>query len=64
LNKEKNKFLNIGIQRSFNIFSREGDWIDKGKFLQGFKDFLLKHKKKFILTFFLMTFTVLFFIIK
>ena len=62
--QRRNKFLNIGTQKSFNIFSKEGDWINKGKFLQGFKDFLLKHKKKFILTFFLMTFAVLFFIIK
>ena len=64
LSKRKNKFLNIGTQKSFNIFSKEVDWTDKGKFLQKFKEFLLKHKKKFILVFFLMIFALLFFIIK
>ena len=59
--QRKNKFLNIGTQKSFNIFSKEGDWIDKGKFLQKFKDFLLKQKKKFIFNFFSYNFYFTFF---
>ena len=59
--QRKNKFLNIGTQKSFNIFLKEGDWIDKKKFLQKFNDILLKYKKKFILAFFIMIFAVLFF---
>ena len=62
--QRKNKFLNIGTQKSFNIFLKEGNWIDKKKFLQKFNDILLKYKKKIILAFFIMIFAALFFIIK
>ena len=62
--ERKNKFLNIGAQKSLNIFLKDGDWIGKEKILKKFKDVLLKYKKKFILAFFLMICSMLFFIIK
>ena len=62
--ERKNKFLNIGAQKSLNIFLKDGDWIGKEKILKKFKDVLLKYKKKFILAFFLMICSILFFIIK
>ena len=39
------KFLDIGKQKAFNIFSGEKDWIDKEKFLQKFKMFQYILKK-------------------
>ena len=59
--ERKNKFLNIGTQKSFNIFSKDGDWIGKEKFLQKVKDVLLKHKTKFIIAFFLIIFAAFFY---
>ena len=59
--ERKNKFLNIGTQKSFNIFSKDGDWIGKEKFLQKVKDVLFKHKTKFIIAFFLIIFAAFFY---
>ena len=39
--QRKNKFLNIGTQKPFNIFLKEGDWINKEKFFQKFKKHLI-----------------------
>ena len=38
LEQRKNKCLNIGTQKSFNIFLKDGDWIDKEKFLKKLKN--------------------------
>jgi len=62
--ERKNKFLNIGTQKSLGVFLKDGDWIDKEKFLQKFKEAFSKYKKKFIVAFFLMILGILFFIIK
>ena len=64
LEQRKNKFLNIGTQKSFNIFLKDSEWINKEKILQKFEYILLKYKKKIILTFFLIVCAVFFFIIK
>ena len=52
LEQRKNKFLNIGTQKSFNIFLKDSEWINKEKILQKFEYILLKYKKKNYFNFF------------
>ena len=50
IEQRKEKFLSIGKQKTFTIFSQEGDWIDKDSFLANAKEILLKYKKELIIT--------------
>ena len=63
LEQRKNKCLNIGTQKSFNIFLKDGDWIDKEKFLKKLKNIFPRFKKIFILGI-LLVLAAFFFIIK
>ena len=62
--QRKNKFLSIGTQKRFNIFSTEGDWINKEKFFQKFENIFLKFKKHLIIGFLILISAIIFFIIK
>ena len=48
LNKRKQKFLNIGKQKTITIFSKNAEWITKDNFIDSSKRFLSKIDKKFI----------------
>ena len=45
LEQRKEKFLNIGQQRTFTIFSKKRDWIVKDDFFVSVKEILFKYKK-------------------
>ena len=62
--QRKNKFLNIGTQKSFSIFSGEENWLSKEKFLEKLKNIFMKKNKKSILIFFLLIVGALLFIVK
>jgi len=49
LEQRKEKFLNIGQQRTFTIFSKERDWIVKDDFFASVKKILFKYKKELII---------------
>tara|TARA_Y100000590_G_C15664450_1_gene993919 strand:- start:612 stop:1709 length:1098 start_codon:yes stop_codon:yes gene_type:complete len=62
LNQRKKKFLNIGKQKTFMIFSKENNWSIKGNFFLNLKNFLYKYKRETIIIFFIMLVGVLFLI--
>jgi acetyl-CoA carboxylase carboxyl transferase subunit alpha len=43
--QRKEKFLNIGKQKSFNVFSNQFDWIKEDSFFASIKQFIFKFKK-------------------
>ena len=47
--QRKEKFLSIGKQKSFTIFSKESDWSAKDNFLVSLKEILFKFRKKIII---------------
>jgi len=49
LEQRKKKFLNIGQERTFTIFSKKRDWIVKDDFFVSVKEILFKHKKELII---------------
>ena len=49
LEQRKEKFLNIGKQRAFTIFSKERDWIVKDDFFVSVKEILFNYKKELII---------------
>jgi len=49
LEQRKEKFLDIGKQRTFTIFSREREWITKDDFFVPAKGILFKYKKELII---------------
>ena len=49
LEQRKEKFLNIGQQRTFTIFSKKRDWIVKDDFFVSVKEILFKYKKELII---------------
>jgi len=49
LEQRKEKFLNIGQQRTFTIFSKKRDWIVKDDFFVSAKEILFKYKKKLVI---------------
>jgi len=49
LEQRKKKFLNIGQERTFTIFSKKHDWIVKNDFFVSVKEILFKHKKELII---------------
>ena len=50
LEQRKEKFLNIGQQRTFTIFSKKRDWIVKDDFFVSVKEILFKYKKELIIS--------------
>ena len=49
LEQRKEKFLNIGQQRTFTIFSKKPNWIVKDDFFVSVKEILFKYKKELII---------------
>ena len=47
--KRKEKFLNIGKQKTFTIFSTKGKWSAKDNFFVFVKEILFKFKKELII---------------
>ena len=47
--QRKDKFLAIGKQKAFNVFSKESKWISKGNFAKIFDEILYKFKKELII---------------
>ena len=60
LNKEKKKFLNIGKQKPFRVFSDQIDWIKKDNFLLFAKKILFRLKKELIIIILLILTAILF----
>ena len=52
--QRKEKFLNIGKQKSFKVFSDQIDWIKKDNFFITVKEILFKFKKELIIVILLM----------
>jgi len=50
--QRKKKFLNIGKQKSFTVFSQANKWVEKNNFLINTKEFLFKFKKELIIAIF------------
>ena len=48
--QRREKFLNIGKQKSFTAFSRKADWIQKSNLFENFIKIFLKFKKELIIT--------------
>jgi len=59
--QRKEKFLNIGKQKAFTVFSREGGWIQKENLYGYIRHFLVNYKKLIIIS--LVIFTVILFLL-
>ena len=62
LEQRKEKFLNIGQQRTFTIFSKKRDWIVKDDFFVSVKEILFKYKKELIIGVFIILVGIVFLI--
>ncbi len=60
LDQRKNKFLEIGKQKAFSVFSKDREWISKDNFLLLFKKNLLRFKKELIVFFLALAVTLYF----
>ena len=60
LKQRKEKFLSIGKQKAFTVFSKESNWISRDNFFIFVKKILLKFKKELIITFLLIFFSIFF----
>ena len=60
LKQRKEKFLSIGKQKAFTVFSKESKWISRDNFFIFVKKILLKFKKELIITFLLIFFSIFF----
>ena len=58
--QRREKFLNIGKQKTFTVFSKETGWVGKDNFFAFVKGILLKFKKELIIVFLLVLVAVLF----
>jgi len=58
--ERKNKFLSIGKQQSFKIFSDKVNWIKEGNFFSKSKNIFFKYKREFIIGIILVSVTILF----
>ena len=58
--QRKEKFLNIGKQKSFKVFSDQIDWISKDNFFAFVKKILFKFKKELIIAILLLFVSILF----
>ena len=62
LEQRKEKFLNIGQQKSFTIFSKKHDWNIKDNFISSVKEILFKYKKEVTIGFFVILAGIIFLI--
>jgi len=60
--QRKEKFLSIGRQRAFTIFSKERDWIVKDNFFVFAKEILFKFKKELLISVLLILMGIIFLI--
>ena len=60
--QRKDKFLNIGKQSAFKVFSRSNNWVGKDSLLNSFIKIILNFKKEIIIFIFLILLGSLFFI--
>ena len=60
LNKEKKRFLDIGKQKTFTVFSKGTSWITKDDFFVPVKEILFKYKKELVIASLLMLVSFLF----
>ena len=58
--KRKEKFLNIGKQKAFTVFSSSAKWIGQDNFLAFFKKNLFKFKKEILIISILILLSALF----
>ena len=58
--QRKEKFLNIGKQKVFTVFSKKASWMGKSNFYASTKKILLKFKKELIITALIIFLAVLF----
>ena len=61
MEQRKKKFLNIGKQKSFTVFSQANKWVEKNNFLINTKEFLFKFKKELLIAFLLILVGIIFF---
>jgi acetyl-CoA carboxylase carboxyl transferase subunit alpha len=62
LEQRKEKFLNIGQQKAFTIFSSKHDWNIKDNFIASVKKILFKYKKEAIISVFIILIGIIFLI--
>ena len=62
LEQRKKKFLDIGKQKSFALFSRDRRWVKKDDFFSATKNILFKFKKELVITILLIFVSLLFLI--
>ena len=60
LEQRKEKFLNIGKQKTFTVFSTQSDWIAKNNFFAPFKKIASKFKKELVIGLILILLGILF----
>jgi len=60
LAQRKKKFLNIGKEKTFTVFSQANKWVEKNNFFTVAKEFLFRFKKELIIAFFLLIFLAVF----
>ena len=60
--QRKNKFLKVGKQKSFNVFSKDINWIKSDNFFTSAKEALFKFRKELIIVFILVLVSTLFLI--
>ena len=60
--QRKEKFLNIGKQKTFKVFSYKNAWIKKNNFFVFTKEILFKFKKELIIAILLIFSAILFFL--
>jgi len=58
--QRKEKFLGIGKQKTFTVFSQESGWITKGSFFSNIRKILSTNKKSFLILILLSLFLALF----
>ena len=63
LEHRKKKFLDVGKQTTFQVFSKDAVWITKENFLISIKSFLMKFKRELFIILFLV-FVIAIFLIK
>ena len=60
--QRKEKFLNIGKQKSFRVFSTDIDWINKSNFFGSAREIFVKFKKELIIGIILLAALLLYFL--
>jgi len=61
LEQRKKKFLNIGKQKTFTVFSKQSGWMAKNNFINSAKETMIKYKKELVIVAILLLTGILFF---